>query len=234
MLRDELMTKPASKKSKPQTSDQMSAIAVADWVRDKIRLGGFVPGQRLVENDIVTSTKSSRSKVREAFQRLEIEGLIEIAEFKGASVKRLSLADVQNIYKTRMALEGLAASELAAKTAPEVKKRLGELQQQMNEWEDKGDHERYAQLNSEWHNLIIQGSGNQYAAQFLSQLTVPIYRLLFSSFYKVRRIQSANADHREITSAILEGRVADAETAMRNHILHGLDALSEINAEFFS
>jgi L-alanine-DL-glutamate epimerase-like enolase superfamily enzyme len=62
-------------------------------------------------------------------------------------------------------------------------------------------------------------------------LGVPVYRLLFSSFYSAQRIDSANADHKVITRAIVEGRSEDAESAMRNHILDGFTAISELNAQ---
>ena len=61
---------------------------------------------------------------------------------------------------------------------------------------------------------------------------MPIYRLLFASFYTAQRIASANADHRVITAAIVEGRADDAEQAMRAHIHNGLDALIELNTHF--
>ncbi|MEO6367556.1 MAG: FCD domain-containing protein, partial [Steroidobacteraceae bacterium] len=87
-------------------------------------------------------------------------------------------------------------------------------------------------LNEAWHHLIIDGSGNSYIAQFLKRLTVPIYRLLFSTFYTTQRIATANADHRVITAAIVDGRAADAEYAMRAHIHNGLEALIELNTHF--
>lgn len=228
------MNKPTADKSGPTKGATTNAAGIAEWIKDHIRHGKFVPGQRLVEGDIVAATGANRAKVREAFHRLEIEGLIEMVEFKGVSVKRLSFSDVEHLYKTRMVLEGLAAAELAGKDAPELKARLAELQEQMNDWEDQGDHERYARLNGEWHTLIIKGSENPFVAQFLSQLTVPIYRLLFASFYKTQRIKSANADHREITKAIIDGRVDDAERAMRQHIKQGLSALSDFNPDYFT
>ena len=61
---------------------------------------------------------------------------------------------------------------------------------------------------------------------------MPNYRLLFSTFYTAQRIAMANADHRLITAAILDGRVEDAERAMRAHISQGLDAITELNAHF--
>lgn len=206
--------------------------AVVEWVRVRIRDGKLVPGQRLVEADIVRSTGSSRGKVREALKRLEAEGLVAIEPFRGASVRKLSRDEVRQIYRTRMALEGLAAHDFAAYGAPAAKQRLAAIQDELNEHEGEVNHERFARLNDAWHRLIIEGSGNAYIGAFLARLTVPIYRLLFATFYTAQRISMANADHRIITAAIVDGRPDDAERAMRAHISHGLDALIELNAHF--
>lgn len=224
------MPRPA--RTPAQRTDATAARDVVDWIRERIRLGRFVPGQRLIEADITHDTGASRSKVREALQRLEVEGLVEIEEFRGASVRRFTWNEVRQIYRARSVLEGLAAAEFAAADAPEAKHALAEIQAQLNEIENKGDHERFARLNGQWHAQIIDGAGNDYVRQFLSRLSVPIYRLLFSTFYNAQRIDSANADHRKITAAIVEGRVADAEQAMRHHIDEGLTALSEIDSHF--
>ena len=205
---------------------------MADWVRERIRSGRLVPGQRLIEADIVRETGASRGKVREALKRLETEGLVRIEAFRGASVKRLGLDEVRQIYRARMALEGLAAAEFAASDDAARKQQLAAIQEELNQQETEGTHDRFARLNDSWHKLIIEGSGNAYVAQFLAHLTVPIYRLLFSTFYTAQRIGLANADHRVITAAIVEGRVADAERAMRLHISQGLDALTDLNAHF--
>lgn len=227
-----------SRKSAPRKASEparaLNASQVVEWLRDRIRLGRLVPGQRLVEADIVEATGASRSKVREALQRLEAEGLLDIEEFRGASVKRFGPDEVRQIYQARMALEGLAAAECAARAEPDLRQRLLALQAQLNDVEHAGNHDRFAQLNSSWHELIIEGSGNRYIAQFLTRLSVPIYRLLFSTFYTSQRIAQANADHRVITAAIAEGRAADAEQAMRSHIRDGLDALIELENQLGS
>lgn len=228
---------PAKEKKKTLAKmavDDESAVKVSDVVtllREQIRVGRLVPRQRLVEGDIVQETGASRSKVREALRRLESEGLVSIEEFRGASVRHLSMDEVHQIYKARMALEAMAAAEFALSENSKLKKQLQKLQTGMNELEHSGRHDKFAELNDAWHALIIEGSGNHYAAQFLKQLSVPVYRLLFTTFYNAQRIDRANADHKVITRAIVEGRGADAERAMRNHILDGFAALTEINAK---
>jgi DNA-binding GntR family transcriptional regulator len=216
----------------PPLSTPRPATDVTEWVRERIRHGRLVPGQRLVEADIVTATGVSRGKVREALRRLESEGLVSIEEFRGASVKKLGLDEVRQIYEARMALEGLAANACATRADAALRARLQEIQDDMNAGESAGNHDRFAHLNEAWHHLIIDGSGNAYIAQFLKRLNVPIYRLLFSTFYTTQRIVIANADHRLITAAIVEGRSADAEREMRAHINNGLEALIELNAHF--
>lgn len=209
--------------------ESVSSIDVVNILREQIRIGELMPGQRLVEADIVEETGASRGKVREALQRLETESLVSIEEFRGASVRKLSMDEVQQIYKARMALEGMLAAEFAQTTNNKLKKQLQKLQDQMNALENTGDHRRFAKLNDDWHALIIKGAGNTYAAQFLSQLTVPVYRLLFTSFYNAQRIDLANADHKIITKAIVDGNSKTAEKAMRNHIADGLSSLVEIS-----
>jgi DNA-binding GntR family transcriptional regulator len=222
--------RPARKAKK--SAQRTSAPNVVEWVRERIRLGRLVPGQRLVEADVAAATGASRGKVREAIQRLEAEGLLTLEEFRGASVKQLSLDEVRQIYRARMALEGLAAAECALRADPEFRQRLLAIQSELNECED--DHGRFGKLNGAWHRLVITGSRNEYVEQFLLRLTVPIYRLLFETFYTTQRIRLANADHRIITAAIVEGRADDAERAMRAHINNGLDALMTMNAQFDS
>jgi DNA-binding GntR family transcriptional regulator len=207
---------------------------VVEWLRDRIRLGKLVPGQRLVEADIVDATGASRGKVREALRRLETEGLLTIEEFRGASVKRLGPDEVRQIYQARMALEGLAAAECALRAPVSLRERLAQVQAELDDVEHVGNHDRFAKLNATWHELIIEGSGNPFIAQFLTRLSVPIYRLLFSTFYTAQRIARANADHRVITAAIVESRSADAERAMRAHISDGLQALIELENQLTS
>jgi len=224
------MTKPAAPARKKKKA--VPAPEAADWIRERIRNGRLVPGQRLVEADLVRACGVSRGKVREALRRLESEGLVEIEEFRGASVKRLGQDQVRQIYGARMALEGLAAGECARRADAQFRQRLQAIQQELDAGESAGTHDQFARLNDAWHRMIIAGSGNDYVAQFLARLTVPIYRLLFGSFYSPQRIALANADHRVITKAIVEGRADEAEQAMRAHIRNGLEALIELNSHF--
>ena len=223
-------SKPRAKRTAAD-AEPVSVSAVVDWIRERIRRGRLVPGQRLVEADIIRELAASRSRVREALQRLATEGLVTIEEFRGASVKHFSRDEVRQIYRARMALEGMAARDFAEADAPALKNRLARVQEELNSIEHTGDHERFAKLNDEWHRLIIEGSGNGYIRMFVERLRVPIYRLLFTTFYNAQRIDKANAGHRRISEAIVAGRAKDAERLMREHIEEGLEAIATIDLD---
>jgi Transcriptional regulators len=220
------------KNSAAAGADIVSVTDIADWLRDRIRRGRFVAGQRLIEADIVRDTGASRSRVREAIQRLEMEGLLVLEEFRGASVKGFSADELRQIYRTRMALEGMAAHDCALHASAERKAELARLQEELNSCEHTVDHDRFARLNDAWHQQIIQGAGNAYIQTFLERLRVPIYRLFFTTFYKADRINAANAGHRLITAAIVKGDAQEAERLMRAHVEEGLTAVLTLEDEF--
>jgi DNA-binding GntR family transcriptional regulator len=209
-------------------ADTVTQRDVAQWLRDHIRRGTFVPGQRLIEADISRETGASRSRVREALQRLEGEGLIMIEEFRGASVRTFTLDEVRQSYRARLALEGVAAHDFAAAADPAGKAALAGLQEALNGCERSGDHLRFAQLNDAWHFAIIAGARNAYIASAIERLRVPVHRLIITSFHRAERIDDANTDHRRITAAILEGRAQEAERLMRRHIADAAAATMEM------
>ena len=227
------MVPPPGKRSAAKPTKAMTTTDLMEWARENIRRGRFAPGQRLIESDIIRETQASRNKVRDALQRLATEGLVTIEPFRGASVKSIGRDEVRQMYEARMAIEGFAARQFAASGDNELKQKLRQTQKEMTQWVKNGDHERFARLNSDWHALIVKGAGNEYFHQFLGRLTIPIYRLLFSTFYSKERITAANSDHKKITDAIVAGNADEAEKLMREHIGNGLKALSEIDEHIF-
>lgn len=216
----------------PKTPRSPSAIDVADVLRELMRKGRLVPGQRLVEIDIVRQTGASRSKVREALQRLEAERLVRIEEFRGASVRRAGMEEIRQIYRARIALEGISAADFARNASPAQKRKLGELQAELDLCVAERAPERFGRLNGEWHSLVIAGSANAIVRDTLQRLSVPINRLLFESFYDEARLRAANAGHALITAAILAGDAEEAERQMRRHVEEGFATLSVVAEGF--
>lgn len=205
---------------------------IAAWVRERIRRGQFVPEQRLIEVDIIRATGGSRVRVREALQRLAAEGLVTIEQFRGASVRSASLEELRHIYRARAALEGITAADFAVMANDAQRARLQEIQEELERCVTERSPERFGRLNAEWHELLVEGSGNTTIGELLQRLSVPIHRLLFESFYDADRLRTANEDHRRILAAILARDANAAEAAMRAHVEAGFRTLSAIEREY--
>jgi DNA-binding GntR family transcriptional regulator len=159
--------------------------------------------------------------VRQAFQRLAVEGIMTIEEFRGASVRRLGKSEIIQLYEVREVLEGLAARGAATNATAKAKNNLVRLQSKMDGSEESGDWETFVQLNQQWHQEITNACKNAYVKELMNRLNVPINRLLSQVYPKLEEIASVNQDHREITEAILEGAEEAAEKLMRRHIRGG-------------
>lgn len=206
-----------------------TGVEIADWIRTQIRSSRFVPGQRLVEVDIIRQTGGSRFKVREAFQRLAADGLVEIEEFRGASVRGASMDEVRQLYRARAALEGICAADFAERASAADKQRLADLADAMDDCVNGGAPEKFGQLNAEWHMLLMQGTGNAVIEDLVKRLNTPVHHLLFETFYRSDRLREAAADHRLIVQAVQAGDGPAAEAAMRRHIENGHRFLSDLD-----
>ncbi len=190
---------------------------------------GSCPGQRLVEVDIIRQTGGSRFKVREALQRLSAEGLVDIEEYRGASVRDASMDEVRQLYHARGALEGICAADFTRKATPEQKAELARIAGEMDDCVASAAPEHFARLNARWHNLIMEAGGNLVIQGIVQRLNTPIHHLVFESFYRGERLRAAVQDHRDIVDAIMAGDCDRAEAAMRTHVINGLKYLSELD-----
>jgi DNA-binding GntR family transcriptional regulator len=205
------------------------AVEIANWIRRQISASRFVPGQRLVEVDIIRQTGGSRFKVREALQRLAAEGLIDIEEFRGATVRGASMDEVRQLYLARAAVEGICAADFTRRSSAAERQMLADMTIEMEQCPQDHAPERFGRLNARWHAFIMDVSGNLVLADMVKRLNTPVHRLLFGTFYRGDRLHEAIADHRRILHAIIAGDADAADAAMRQHILNGYRFLTSLD-----
>ena len=205
-----------------------TSAEIADWIRTQIRSTRLVPGQRLVEVDIIRQTGGSRFKVREAFQRLAAEGLVEIEEFRGASVRGASEDEVRQLYQARALLEGMCARDFTLRASEEDRQELADLAAQMEDCLDAQSPEKFSALNASWHTLLMRGARNGVIEDLVKRLSTPVHHLQFGTFYRGDRLKEAVEDHRRIMQAIEAGDAEGAEKAMRQHVENGHRFLSAL------
>jgi DNA-binding GntR family transcriptional regulator len=220
---------PAGEAKAPTAGDVMV------FLKDRLRRGELVPGQRLVEPDVMRETGASRGRVREALLRLSSEGLVELQEFRGATVKRMTRAEAKQIYEVREMLEGLAARLAAtAGLGKEARRELSSLQRELDAAVADYAVPSFISVNERYHDFIVRHSGNDWLSHSLERLRIPLFRLQFQSFYTPAIMKRSNNDHQVITDAILAGDGRRAETAMRSHVRSGLSTLDHFNDSFFA
>lgn len=186
-----------------------------DRLLDDIRHGTLPPGARLREVELAARLGISRTPVREAIRRLETDGLVEHLPRQGATLRRLSYAEVMELYEMRAVLEGTAA-RLAARAASELELReLAEINSEMTAHATPTDIVR---LNRQFHAALINAAKNRYLQRAIGAMGRTLLILGQSTLFDPSRIASAAQEHHCLLQALQARDGAAAEAAMRAHI----------------
>ncbi|MQY09679.1 GntR family transcriptional regulator [Actinomadura macrotermitis] len=204
----------------------MTEATVLDGIRGGIRHGEFVPGQRLVEADLMERFTATRAGVRQALADLAAEGLVERVPNKGARVRVVSVAEAVEITECRMALEGLCAAKAAERVTEADRAGLTGLVARMRAAVEAGDPLGYSDLNHQVHGRILEISAQRTAVATIERLRGQLVRHQFRLALQPDRPQRSLAEHERVVAAVLAGDPAAAEAAMRDHLRHVIDALA--------
>lgn len=195
-------------------------------LEEEILSGKLKRGVTLTETVLSQRLGVSRTPIRGALSRLGDEGLVEIHPNRGAVVVGIGDEELRDIYKIRIRLEGLASAEAAARIRESDLARLRHLVELSEFYIAKRDTEHLKELDSEFHSIIYEASGNRLLCKTLSELHRNI------QFYRKRslalgdRLEKSVGEHREILDAIERG---DAEAADRLTSAHIEAALNNLN-----
>ena len=191
---------------------------MTDALREAILDGALAPSTWLREDQIADTFAVSRTPVRDALRRLADEGLAVKTAHQGAVVAPLTLDDILAIYVVREDLEGVAARLAAARCPRDLLEKLDATHARMQESAERGDLQRLAQLNLDFHRTLRLAAANPYLDKFLVQVEQAVRRLPSTTFAAPGRPEEALAEHRAIIDAIRAGDAAAAETAAKHHM----------------
>lgn len=194
---------------------------VYESLRESIRSGRLPPGERLRETDIAERLGVSRTPVREALRRLQSDGLVTFAPWRGMTVAALDLAQLEELYDMREVLES-AAARFAATNASDadVAWLRSLLEEQSAAGSEAGALER---INRAFHDAIYRAAHNRYLLGALSSLADSLGLLKNTTFSIAGRPESGLAEHRRIVDAIADRDPEAAEDAARRHIAKARD-----------
>ena len=179
------------------------------------------PGGRISVDALVRELGVSQTPIREALSRLEAQGLVTKTHLIGyTATNQIDRNKLAQLYDLRLLLEPFAAGQAAEKMSDEAIGELERLALDMVGTSPDGSRNAYgefARKDAAFHDKIAEGSGNDLVQEALSRLYVHVH--LFRLYYHTRATSTAINEHEQIIAAIRSHNSADAETAMRQHIL---------------
>ncbi|MCS7235906.1 MAG: GntR family transcriptional regulator [Armatimonadota bacterium] len=197
---------------------------VLEKLREAILSGRFQPGQRLVERELVELLGVSRTPIREALRKLELEGLVTTIPYKGPVVTRPTVEDARQLYQVRAALEGQATALLAARAEADDLDCLGRLLQEAEAAVRAGDVRAVLAANNAFHDELARRCGNALLESLISNLRNRIILLRVESLSLPGRPPESVAEHHEIVERLHAHDPEGARRAMERHILRAWEA----------
>lgn len=196
----------------PAKPGSSSELIVRDIVMGLYE-GRFVPGQRLVEPDLVAHYGVSRGTVREALKQLSSEGVVITLPFRGAQIRRLTRAEAANLFAITEVILGLAARQAALNPDPEARKQIDSPLAAIRAFrEDEGSYE-FMRHRNRFFRALVAIAGNDEIMRILPRLQVHLIRNRLS-VPPTERI----AGYQAIAQAVRQGDDGAAEAAARRYV----------------
>jgi DNA-binding GntR family transcriptional regulator len=191
---------------------------VFQTLRQAILKGELQPGERLMEIKLSQMLGVSRTPIREAIRKLELEGLVVMVPRKGAAVANITEKDTKDVLEVRRTLEMFAVEVVCDRITPEQLEQLESAAKDFENAKGSMDLILIAESDMKFHEVIYAATQNERLMQMLSNLRENMYR------YRIEYLKDANyydslvREHHEILSAIKNGDKQNAREYMKNHI----------------
>ncbi len=191
---------------------------VFNTLRQAIITGEFAPGERLMEIALANRLGVSRTPVREAIRKLELEGLVVMIPRKGAEVAKITEKDLRDVLEVRSSLEELAAELATERMNDEVKENLERALKEFEEAIESDDNAAIADSDVDFHDVIFEATGNARLIQIINNLREQMYRYRLEYVKDTEYHTVLLNEHRELAKAMFAGKKEEARKIMKRHI----------------
>ena len=189
-------------------------------LREAILAGRFEPGQRLRERELVNRLGVSRTPIREALRKLELEGLVTTIPYKGPVITAPTLESARQLYETRAALEGQATALFTLRANDGGMERLRASIKDAGRALARRNPAGVLAANNAFHDEIASGCGNALLQSLIANLRDRIVLLRVESLSFPGRRSRSIAEHRSIVRMIERSNAAGARTLVEQHVMH--------------
>lgn len=177
----------------------------------------LMPGDRCSESELAQRLSVSRTPLRQALQRLERDGFLQVEAKVGWRVAPLDFDTFDELYDLRILIEGHAAAHLAELDDRPALAALADVWL-VPEADRLADGARVGQLDEQFHGQLVQASGNREMARVHREITERIRIIRRLDFTKPARVQATYDEHAGILRAITRRRADEARRLLRAHI----------------
>ena len=191
---------------------------VFNTLRQAILTGELKPGERLMEIHLADKLGVSRTPIREAIRKLELEGLVTMIPRRGAEVAQITEKSMSDVLEVRRTLDALCAELACDRISEEGLAALKDACGQFEQCVAGRAAQRIAQADVALHDIILQATGNQRLIQMVNNLAEQMYRYRFEYIKDSSQHERLVEEHKIIYQSILNKDKETAAAAARTHI----------------
>lgn len=201
---------------------------VFNTLRQAILRGELKPGERLMEIQLANKLGVSRTPIREAIRKLELEGLVLMIPRKGAEVAEITEKNMRDVLEVRKALEELAVQLACDKITKEEIEEMKKAAEDFKKILKSKDITEIAEADVRFHDIIYMATDNQKLIQLLNNLREQMYR------YRVEYLKDAAIyprlieEHHRMYDALKEKDQKQAVAYVEKHLHNQAEAVKKI------
>lgn len=187
-------------------------------LREAILKGDLAPGERLMEIKLANQLGVSRTPIREAIRKLELEGLVVMVPRKGAEVAKITEKDLRDVLEVRASLEELAISLACERITDEKIVELKDALEQFRTVIKGKDVTKIAQMDVAFHDVIFESTQNARLVQMVNNLREQMYRYRLEYLKDFSTHSRLDEEHVKIFEAVSARDIERATALIREHI----------------
>ena len=191
---------------------------VFNTLRQAILRGELKPGERRMEIQLANKLGVSRTPIREALRKLELEGLVNMVPRKGAEVADITEKSLRDVLEVRKALEELSVQLACEKITEEEIEELKRVAERFKDTLDDQDVTKIAEADVAFHDVIYTATDNQKLILLLNNLREQMYRYRVEYLKKEEAYPQLIAEHEELIDNISKRNKEEATRIMCEHI----------------
>lgn len=201
---------------------------VFNTLRQAILRGELKPGERLMEIQLANKLGVSRTPIREAIRKLELEGLVLMIPRRGAEVAEITEKSLRDVLEVRKALEELSVELACDRITEDDIEKLKEAAKEFETALKDEDVTEFAEADVRFHDIIYLATDNQRLIQLLYNLREQMYRYRVEYLKQKEMHEILLAEHDKIVECIEKRDKEAAKEAIGTHINNQVTTVSDV------